>query len=644
MSICCIPICPNSNANGKPPEIASRTSVSFHPFPQNEILRSQWFDALAISNPLRFRWKIKTVCSDHFLPSDLLTKDGEIRLADRAIPSICDLDDEDTMNVAEDEDQSRISHLKDQFCRLCFHKHSTLFPLNARIHNMNLTEIIRLICGVQFHPNLNLPNRICSGCMTKVDFAFNVRLEFQMNAEKLRALVKEGRLLSYYEQYEPPSNVSNGTKDSYIDSIMKTSREVLVERNIIKTSKHTDIHDFEILVLDDKTAPSHGTCAIREQFDNVEHLIEQDMVNELDALGYEEIWDEDILNPVDLEAFRNNIKADQQEDSIVYDLTDDNASGHKKKDANDPSDANKSYVFSWTELVKPKKSRPKKPAKKLVMPELIPNKCYVCVQAFTSEQVLEEHLTSHVAMLPYKCEQCSIETNPIVLKGMVSLNRHLQSHLYPYTCPQCPQRFSTQYGRYSHIRWIHRNFQKDGFTCDVCGKTFDKKRTFLAHALKHRSQTEQRFKCSKCCKVFTTKVSLDRHTRTHTGECPFECPYCGKRFNHQYNFRQHKLLHLSGQKSYRCEHCPKVFVRFASLRRHLREHFPDRIQNSNSESVEPQEVSSVCRFCSVQFSDFEARRDHEHRQHTTHQEVLETIELVSKEEIEQLVSAGFVQF
>lgn len=55
---------------------------------------------------------------------------------------------------------------------------------------------------------------------------------------------------------------------------------------------------------------------------------------------------------------------------------------------------------------------------------------------------------------------------------------------------------------------------------------------------------------------------------------PFECKKCGKKFNHEANFQNHKRLHI-GERAYVCEECGKTFHNGTSLRYHKAEHFPD---------------------------------------------------------------------
>ncbi|MCL4125931.1 UNVERIFIED_CONTAM: hypothetical protein GTU68_040364 [Idotea baltica] len=55
---------------------------------------------------------------------------------------------------------------------------------------------------------------------------------------------------------------------------------------------------------------------------------------------------------------------------------------------------------------------------------------------------------------------------------------------------------------------------------------------------------ERPFHCSFCSKRFVEKIELNHHVRIHTGEKPFPCSLCAKRFSRKRNLNNHmKKMH-----------------------------------------------------------------------------------------------------
>lgn len=52
-----------------------------------------------------------------------------------------------------------------------------------------------------------------------------------------------------------------------------------------------------------------------------------------------------------------------------------------------------------------------------------------------------------------------------------------------------------------------------------------------------RAQVSSSRLCGTCGKVFSGADTLKKHEMIHSGEAPFECPTCGKRFREKYNLQ-----------------------------------------------------------------------------------------------------------
>ena len=78
-------------------------------------------------------------------------------------------------------------------------------------------------------------------------------------------------------------------------------------------------------------------------------------------------------------------------------------------------------------------------------------------------------------------------------------------------------------------------------TCGVCRKTFANVYRLQRHMMCHASETAElrRFRCPDCRKAFKFKHHLKEHSRIHSGEKPFVCSVCGKRFSHSGSYSSH---------------------------------------------------------------------------------------------------------
>lgn len=114
--------------------------------------------------------------------------------------------------------------------------------------------------------------------------------------------------------------------------------------------------------------------------------------------------------------------------------------------------------------------------------------------------------------------------------------------------------------------------------CFKCDKIFNKA-CYLTQHNKSFHSGEKPYKCERCGKRYPDGVSYERHLSKHEGVKPYKCTECPKSFNHKTDLRRHMCLH-SGDKPYPCQHCGKGFIRKDHMMKHCETHKKKKNRNS----------------------------------------------------------------
>ncbi|KAK7492725.1 hypothetical protein BaRGS_00016030 [Batillaria attramentaria] len=134
-----------------------------------------------------------------------------------------------------------------------------------------------------------------------------------------------------------------------------------------------------------------------------------------------------------------------------------------------------------------------------------------------------------------------------------------------FRCKECPSAFSTKVLMLKHVE-THKRFTP--YKCAYCPQRFATPSKLKAHAAVHKGKV---FRCLKCTFIFLKQASLYRHLAEDHGEKPYKCNQCSRQFSNKNRLTIHTRIHAS-EKPFKCPDCPLAFTTRTVLKRHLKRH------------------------------------------------------------------------
>ncbi|ODM90341.1 putative zinc finger protein [Orchesella cincta] len=216
--------------------------------------------------------------------------------------------------------------------------------------------------------------------------------------------------------------------------------------------------------------------------------------------------------------------------------------------------------------------------------------CSKCPKALSFKSQLNAHvLEVHCETIEtkYQCLFCERKAN-ILSVFMGHIQTHLRERFY---CNQCPKSFSNASNLATHLK-DHPQISKskNGQTLCFCTQkqfTFECKN--LTEFNKHMQFVHKSFPCDMCAKSFAKRRYLNAHIRSHLNEKPYQCSICKIRYRSPKSVNHCMDRHNNIQR-FKCNDCPKSFTYQGDLRTHYL-----------SIHADPQQRRHCCIFCGKQY-------------------------------------------
>ncbi|XP_045476196.1 zinc finger protein 2 homolog [Harmonia axyridis] len=178
--------------------------------------------------------------------------------------------------------------------------------------------------------------------------------------------------------------------------------------------------------------------------------------------------------------------------------------------------------------------------------------CEVCNSNFLTEKSLMLHKKMH---------------EPKKIKRLIQPQFNKMEEIHEmFTCEVCGKEYDKKYEE------VHlKSHSEEAANCTICNRKFVDLEDLSLHLQAHGNEVEKKISCGFCKKPFTNKESLGDHVENDCKERKYACSFCGKKFSKAFEKVKHERIH-TGHKPYICDICGKAFRVSYCLTLHMRTH------------------------------------------------------------------------
>ncbi|XP_063544844.1 zinc finger protein ZFP2-like [Cydia strobilella] len=112
---------------------------------------------------------------------------------------------------------------------------------------------------------------------------------------------------------------------------------------------------------------------------------------------------------------------------------------------------------------------------------------------------------------------------------------------------------------------LRKKSRKHSYQCEACGKGFNMEPAYNNHKNRH-NPSEGAFSCEICFIRFRFNCRSQKHQDTH--RLKFTCNFCGFVSRQRDQARKHHAMHEG--KTFKCQHCEKTFLKGSTYFSHVR--------------------------------------------------------------------------